>query len=231
MGGILTELHGETRISGLYAVGECASVGLHGANRLGSNSLTELLVFGKAAGEHAAQSLPPMPRSHSTAATEQAQTQQRRLASLFGSKPQQSITSLRKTMTLAMEQGCGIYRDQAGMQQCRDTLMELQQQLAKLKVSDHSKVFNTELIQYLELSFGLDVALTICESALARKESRGAHQRLDPGMTQRNDQDFLQHTLAYRAADGRVALRYQPVRITSLPPAARVYGAAAKQGA
>lgn len=231
MGGILTDLHGETSIRGLYAVGECASVGLHGANRLGSNSLTELLVFGKAAGEHAVQSLPATNNSLHIAANTQAQRRQQQLASLFGAKQQQSVASLRKAMTLAMEQGCGIYRDQARMQQCRDTLLHLQQQLSNLKVSDQSKVFNSELIQYLELSFGLDVALTICESALARKESRGAHQRLDPGMTQRNDQDFLQHTLAYRTADGSVALDYQPVRITSLPPAARVYGAAAKQGA
>lgn len=233
MGGILTDGQCQTSIAGLYAIGECASVGLHGANRLGSNSLTELLVFGKVAGEAALahakqQQSPPL-----SALNAQCQQQQQQLQSRFGAKQTDTVASVRKAMTLAMEQGCGIYRTTEGMQQCLNTLQQLKQGYRQLKVSDHSRVFNYELLQHYELGFGLDVAEAMCASALARQESRGAHQRLDPGMQSRNDNDYLQHSLAMLtpAADSATgqsaSISYQPVRITKSPPAARLYGAAA----
>lgn len=129
-------------------------------------------------------------------------------------------------MTMAMEQGCGIYRDAAGMQQCLDTLQALKQRYQQLKVGDRSKVFNYELLQHYELGFGLDVAEAMCASALARRESRGAHQRLDAGMNSRNDSDYLQHSLASYQADGTARISYQQVNITKSAPAARLYGAA-----
>ena len=132
-------------------------------------------------------------------------------------------------MTQAMEQGCGIYRDSAGLNHCQQQLAELQQRYQTVKVSDSSKVFNTELAQYLELGFSLDVAQAICAAALARTESRGAHQRLDSGMTTRNDNRFLQHSLLYYQPQAQPLLSWQDVTITSLPPAERHYGDAANK--
>lgn len=236
MGGILTDGQCQTSIQGLYAIGECASVGLHGANRLGSNSLTELLVFGNLAGIAAVAHAKQTKALPVSALSTQCQQQQQHLQSLFGVKQSDSVASLRREMTQAMEQGCGIYRNTGGMQQCLDTLLQLKQRYQQLQISDHSKIFNYELLQHYELGFGLDVAEAICASALARKESRGAHQRLDEGMQTRNDSDYLQHSLAQLQghdgsgnAAGRAIIHYQPVRITKSAPAARLYGAAAGQ--
>jgi len=237
MGGILTDGQCQTSIQGLYAIGECASVGLHGANRLGSNSLSELLVFGKVAGLAAATHAKHVTALPASALTAPCQQQQQQLQSRFGAKQADSVAGLRKAMTMAMEQGCGIYRDTAGMQQCLDTLQQLKQRYQQLQVSDHSKIFNYELLQHYELGFGLDVAEAMCASALARKESRGAHQRLDEGMQSRNDTDYLQHSLAHLQQQspendqpgGHAHISYQPVRITTSAPAARLYGAAAQQ--
>ena len=236
MGGIMTDINCQTTLQGLYAVGECASVGLHGANRLGSNSLSELLVFGRVAGEQAALHA----RSHQgnnkgsnndTWSAAQYQQRQQQLSRCFGSNKDDSVARLRQAMTLAMEQGCGIYRDTAGLTQCQQQLQALQARYKKLKVTDTSKVFNNELVQYLELGFSLDVAQAICAAALARTESRGAHQRRDSGMTARDDKGFLQHSLAYYQAGAEPLLSWQDVTITSLPPAERRYGAAGTDSA
>ncbi|KKO44474.1 fumarate reductase [Arsukibacterium ikkense] len=227
MGGILTDINCQTSISGLFAVGECASVGLHGANRLGSNSLSELLVFGKVAGEQAAAQAEQANIAPFSAVAGQCQRQQSYISSLFADSCSDSSVAIRTELTLAMEQGCGIYRDNAGMQLCLNRLQALKDRFQQLKVTDNSNLFNSALLQHLELGFGLDVAETICRSALARTESRGAHQRLDQGMTTRNDTDFLQHSLALRQQDGSAAISWQPVTITSLPPAARHYGSQA----
>ncbi|MDP2127123.1 MAG: fumarate reductase (quinol) flavoprotein subunit [Pseudohongiella sp.] len=224
MGGIMTNVDCETSINGLFAIGECASVGLHGANRLGSNSLTELLVFGKVAGEKAAgTALQKNGISHHAFATQIAE-QEAALAALHGHNSDDSLVAVRTGMTLAMEQGCGIYRDEEGMQRCLEQLHELNTRYTQLKVVDHGKVYNSALLQHLELGFGLDVAMTICSSALARTESRGAHQRTDDGMGTRNDGEFLQHTVAVRQVDGSVGIHWQPVSVTSLPPGQRLYG-------
>lgn len=227
MGGILTDQQCQTSIQGLYAVGECASVGLHGANRLGSNSLSELLVFGRVAGEAAASYAQQHSLQPASALNAQCQQQQQKLQRLFGTAQQDSVAGLRRNMTQAMEQGCGIYRTAEGMQHCLDTLHQLKQRYQQLPVSDHSKVFNNELIQHYELGFGLDIAQAICSSALARQESRGAHQRLDAGMTTRDDQHYLKHTLAHYQLSVAPQISYQAVTITHSPPAERLYGAAA----
>ncbi|MCF4008278.1 fumarate reductase (quinol) flavoprotein subunit [Rheinheimera sp. UJ63] len=229
MGGILTDAQCQTSIAGLFAVGECASVGLHGANRLGSNSLSELLVFGHVAGKQAASFAKTAKAAARTEVDQYCQQQQQQLQAKLGVKSADSIAAIRHEMTLAMEQGCGIYRDTAGMQQCLATLAHLQQRYQQVFVSDHSKVFNTELIQHYELGFGLDVANAMVSSALARQESRGAHQRIDEGMQQRNDERFLQHSLAQLTEQGAASIRYQPVRITQSKPAVRRYGAEPSQ--
>uniref|UniRef100_A0A486XSM0 Fumarate reductase flavoprotein subunit n=1 Tax=Rheinheimera sp. BAL341 TaxID=1708203 RepID=A0A486XSM0_9GAMM len=230
MGGIATDINCQTRLQGLYAVGECASVGLHGANRLGSNSLTELLVFGRVAGEQAAHHARARPTSRNDSRLlAQYKQAQHKLSDCFGTNKAVSVASIRLAMTQAMEQGCGIYRDSAGLNDCQQQLAELQQRYQTVKVSDSSKVFNTELAQYLELGFSLDVAQAICAAALARTESRGAHQRLDSGMTTRNDNRFLQHSLLYYQPQAQPLLSWQDVTITSLPPAERHYGDAANK--
>ena len=134
-------------------------------------------------------------------------------------------------MTLAMEQGCGIYRTGEGLLHCQQQLQALQLRYQQLKVTDRSKVFNVELLQYLELGFGLDVALAICSAALARTESRGAHQRLDSGMTARNDAQFLCHSQARYQTNALPHISWQAVQISTLPPAQRSYGEAGANSA
>ncbi|GAB2906001.1 fumarate reductase (quinol) flavoprotein subunit [Rheinheimera gaetbuli] len=228
MGGIATDINCHSTLQGLYAVGECASVGLHGANRLGSNSLSELLVFGRVAGEQAAHHARNGKIKHiaDSALLAQYQLTQQRLSNCFGTNNGDSVSQLRQAMTLTMEQGCGIYRDANGLEQCQQHLTELKTRYQKLKVTDRSKVFNSELAQYLELGFSLDVAEAICTAAQARTESRGAHQRLDNGMTTRDDKGFLQHSLLHYQHNARPLLSWQKVTVTSLPPAERRYGSA-----
>jgi fumarate reductase flavoprotein subunit len=181
-------------------------------------------VFGKVAGEQAAALAQRSTWLPQSAVTAQSAQQQGNINRLFATSSSDSVAAMRTELTQAMEQGCGIYRDSAGMQRCLSKLQALKQRYNTLKVTDSSKAYNSVLLQHLELGFGLDVAETICQSALARTESRGAHQRLDAGMTRRNDTDFLQHSLALRQDDGTVAISWQPVTITSLPPAVRCYG-------
>jgi len=224
MGGVMTNIDCQTSIQGLFAIGECASVGLHGANRLGSNSLTELLVFGKVAGERAAALALQNDHVSHLAIAQQTAIQQALLSALPGNNTNDSLVAVRTAMTIAMEEGCGIYRDANSMQNCLDQLYSLKQRYQVLKVEDQGKVYNSALLQHLELGFGLDVAMAICSSALARKESRGAHQRLDGGMNTRNDDKFLQHSLAVQQQDGSIDIRWQAVTITNLPPGQRLYG-------
>jgi fumarate reductase flavoprotein subunit len=208
----------------LFAIGECASVGLHGANRLGSNSLSELLVFGKIAGKRAAALALKNDHVSHPAIAQQTAVQQALLSALPGHYTNDSLVAIRTAMTKAMEEGCGIYRDADSMQYCLDQFLSLKQRYQVLKVEYQDKVYNSSLLQDLELGFGLDVAMAICSSALARKESRGAHQHLDEGLTTRNDAEFSQHSLAEQQQDGSIDIRWQAVTITSLPPGQRLYG-------
>lgn len=229
MGGILTDATCETSISGLFAAGECASVGLHGANRLGSNSLTELLVFGRVAGERAAALA--QEKQHASLVPLQAQVlqQQESLAKITQRSSGTSWVSIKNAMLKTMEEGCGIYRTEAGMQQTLTTIQQLQEEFKQVVVEDKSKVYNTELFMCLEVGFGLDLAEATCLGALSRRESRGAHQRLDANCTQRDDANFLQHSLIYHQENSAARLEWQPVDVSILPPAVRAYGDAAKQ--
>lgn len=132
---------------------------------------------------------------------------------------------------MAMEEGCGIYRTTELMQKTIDKLAELKERFNNVRVTDSSSVFNTELLYTVELGHGLDVAECMAHSAIQRRESRGAHQRLDEGCTTRDDDHFLCHTLTTFNAQGAPTVSYQPVAITRLPPAARVYGAASEEKA
>ncbi len=227
MGGIDTDLHGATSIAGLFAAGECACVSLNGANRLGSNSLTELLVFGARAGSAAAQFAQDHPSLNVAAAQAQAQDEQARINRDYISKTggTERIATLRGQMHDTMETGAGIFRDAQSLQATCDELAELRERFGSLDLDDHTLSFNTELTTALELGFMLDVAQCIAHSALARTESRGSHQRLDHA--QRDDANFLTHSLAFRqpTAGAPPRIDYKPVTITKWPPGARTYGA------
>jgi fumarate reductase flavoprotein subunit len=222
MGGISTDINAKTNLLGLYAAGETACVSINGANRLGSNSLTELLVFGARAGRAAAAHT--ITASAPASATIQAlgTDEQRRLDRHFLKKDggKERIATIRQEMQKAMEEGAGIYRDEQNMQKTCNTLRTLRERFANVIIEDRGSTFNTEVMNALELDFMLDVAETVANSALKRKESRGSHTRTD--YPKRDDENFLRHTLAYRTADGP-RIEYLPVTITRWQPEERKY--------
>jgi fumarate reductase flavoprotein subunit len=223
MGGVHTDIDGATTLPGLYAAGEVACVSINGANRLGSNSLPELLVFGARAGLAAAGYVSSADAPQQSVLL-QAEDERRRLEHdlLDRTDGRERIATLRDLMHQAMEEGAGIYRSAESLAKATDTLNELRERFGSLTIDDHSRTFNTELTSALELSHLLDVADCILASAARREESRGAHQRLDFPM--RNDERFLAHSLAERGPDGACQVSYLPVTITRWPPGERVYG-------
>ena len=223
MGGVHTDINGATPLDGLYAAGEAACVSINGANRLGSNSLTELLVFGARAGQAAAE-YASTAKDPTPAIVAQAKDEQRRLDRDFLHKEggHERLATLRVEMQKTMETSAGIYRTGDALARGADELRSLQARLCTVSLDDRSRTFNTERIAALEFSFMLDVAEAIATSALRREESRGAHQRTD--FPARDDERFLAHSLAHRDADGSCRIEYKPVTITRWPPAERVYG-------
>ena len=225
MGGIDTDVDGATTLPGLYAAGECACVSINGANRLGSNSLTELVVFGARAGRHAAAAVARQELSDGPEIDRQVAAELDRLTELRA-RPAggERIAVIRDDLTTAMEAGAGIFRDKETLDSCCATLRELHERAANISLDDSSPVYNTELISALELDCMLDIADTVAHSALHRTESRGSHQRTDHAA--RDDANFLRHSMAYRTdADPRI--EFKDVVITCWPPAERVYGTSA----
>jgi fumarate reductase flavoprotein subunit len=231
MGGIKADRRTASPLQGLFSVGECSSVGIHGANRLGSNSLTELLVFGKVAGEEAARAArtAAAPRS-ATLAVQAGDVQARALAIVTrGGHGRERIASLRRTMAFSMENGCGIYRTGTEMKATCDTLAQLRQRLPDVHLDDGSRAWNTEWLLAIELGYLLDVAQAMAHSALERRESRGSHQRLD-GYETRDDERYLKHTLAtYCGGSDAPRISYENVTITTSRPGTRAYGAAGEK--
>jgi fumarate reductase flavoprotein subunit len=223
MGGVSTDSLGATPLAGLYAAGEVACVSINGANRLGSNSLPELLVFGARAGQAAAE-YASRAQGPSAAALAQAEEEKSRLQRdlLQRTDGKERIATLRDEMQKTMEQSAGIYRSGESLAQAANQLRQLQERCSRVAIQDHSRTFNTELTTALELSFMIDVAEAIVQCALHREESRGAHQRTD--FPARDDQRFLAHSLIHRNADGSCRVTYLPVTITRWPPGERVYG-------
>lgn len=201
MGGVDTDIHGATQMPGLYAAGEVACVTINGANRLGSNSLTECLVFGAAAARHAIDFSKGSTDGNEAALRAQAEDEAGRVANLRGrQKGGEKISEIRRELNGVMESACGVYREQESMQAGVQAVAQLRGRVADLRLDDSSKVFNTELITALELANMVEVAETLAVSAAHRKESRGAHTCKD--FTTRNDQDYLYHTLAYHDPAG-----------------------------
>jgi len=223
MGGIDSNINGETPMPGLFAIGETACSGLHGANRLGSNSLTDLLVSGKRSAQRACEYAKEATRSaDDPAITSQAEdivTGIRELLTQSGAG--ESISGIRREMKSALEEGAGIYRDEEGTRTACEKIAELRERYQAIEVHDKSNVFNTDLQQALELRNMLDIAETVAEGSLERRESRGAHQRLDH--TERDDENFLRHSLAFRKADGRPKIEWLDVTITRSKPGVRDY--------
>ncbi len=222
MGGIHTDINAKTTLNGLYAAGETACVSINGANRLGSNSLTELLVFGARAGRSAADYVAGQQPPSSGVVESLTRDEQRRLDVNFLKKEggSEEIAQIREEMQATMEEGAGIYREEARMKATCDKLRELRGRFANVKIEDKSEVFNTAFTSAMELDSMLDVAETVANAALLRKESRGSHTRTD--FPKRDDEQFLQHSLAYHTAGGP-RIEYLPVTITRWQPEERKY--------
>ncbi len=221
MGGVDTDIDAATELPGLYAAGEVACVSLNGANRLGSNSLTECLVFGAKAGEKAIAHAKGSGEGDQDALRGQAELEASRIDALRGNKKGgEKIAAIRREMNTTMEQGCGVFRDQDSMVATVATVAQLKGRVSDLRLEDDSKVFNTELISALELHAMLDVAESVSVSAADRKESRGAHTCRD--FTSRDDQNYLYHSLCYHDPSGP-RLGKKDVKLGHWEPVERKY--------
>jgi fumarate reductase flavoprotein subunit len=229
MGGVHTDINGATPLAGLYAAGEVACVSINGANRLGSNSLPELLVFGaragRAAAEYASSQKPPDGKILAQALDEEKWIEEQFLRAAKGGE---RIAAVREDMQKTMERSTGIFRTGSTLAEAAARFEELRERFLNVALDDRGRTFNTELTGALELSFMLDVADSMVESALQRQESRGAHQRTD--FPARDDKNYLAHSLIYRNEDGTSRVEYLPVKITRWPPGERVYGVPTEAG-
>jgi len=228
MGGIDANGKGETPMPGLYAIGETACSGLHGANRLGSNSLTDLLVSGKASADAAMKYAESAGSSAADPAlTEQANNVVAGIRELLAkANGTETISGLRREMRVALEDGAGIYRDEEGTTKACEIVADIWQRYENIEINDKSNVFNTDLQSALELRNLLEVAETVTEGSMLRRESRGAHQRLD--YTERDDENFLKHSLCYRQSGERPRVEWSEVTITRSQPGTRDYSGGKK---
>ncbi|WP_038038976.1 succinate dehydrogenase flavoprotein subunit [Thermorudis peleae] len=225
MGGIPTDVDGRvtvdaqnTPVPGLYAAGECACVSVHGANRLGTNSLVDLVVFGRRAGKHMLQFVQendfhPLPKEPDYRAKAE-------VAWILENDGDERVATIRAELQEAMMQDAGVFRTGEGLRHLQQKLAELRSRYTRIRIDDHGKAFNMDLVEAIELGFLLDCAEAIAISALARQESRGAHYRED--FPQRDDVNWLKHTLVTRTSGG-LELSYKPVVITRFEPKERKY--------
>ena len=221
MGGIKTDVDGATIVPGLYAAGECANVSVHGANRLGANSLLDTVVFGRRSAVHAAEYVKAVDAG--SGSEEHLKATKARMQSIFDREPNENWAAIRNYMANEMTKGIGVFRDQSSMEGAKSAIDDVSARVPKMSLQNKGKVFNTDLIFTLEMEFMADVAKAIVHSALTRKESRGAHFRTD--ITERDDENWLKHTLAYQDIDSEDGVRVEtsPVTITKWEPVKRVY--------
>ncbi|HZQ62849.1 MAG TPA: succinate dehydrogenase flavoprotein subunit [Casimicrobiaceae bacterium] len=232
MGGIPTNVHGQVVaprdgdpnavVSGLYAVGECACVSVHGANRLGTNSLVDLLVFGRAAGNHIVEHV-GRSGAHKPLPVDAADAARARLARLDGATSGESVAETAALLRRTITNHCGVFRNEQLLSEGVAKVMEIEQRVQRVAIADKSKTFNTARVEALELDNLIEVAKATVVSAEARKESRGAQARSD--YPERDDVNWLKHTLWYR--DGNrldfKPVNMKPLSVDAFPPKARVY--------
>jgi len=230
MGGIPTDNDGHVLadgrsapVAGLYAAGECACVSVHGANRLGTNSLLDASLFGRRAGAAMAEAILGGTTAGSVGGDPLPVTTAR-LRALFEGPGTESVAALADALKTAMTEDCGVFRDGAGLVRAGQVAADLRRRFGRTKVRDRSRVFNTDLTEALELENLLLFSQVIVAGAQARTESRGAHYRTD--FPKRDDESWLKHTLAFRQGeDEPPRLEYRPVRIDweRYPPQERTY--------
>jgi len=213
---------GEESVQGLYAVGECACVSVHGANRLGGNSLLDIVVFGRAAGNHIIDYLKNN-RYHRPLITDGVDLAMERLARWDKKGTGESVAAMKDELQILMEKYCGVFRTQEVLDEGLAKVLELEQRMVDVRLQDHSKIFNTARIEALELENLVDLAVATVSSAAKRTESRGAHSRMD--YPERNDAHWLKHSLYYKENH---RIEYKPVRLKAMtvdtfPPKERVY--------
>ena len=219
MGGIKTDVDGQTSLPGLYAAGECACVSAHGGNRLGANSLLDTLVFGRRAGEHASDLA--RSKAHAPVTDAAAEGDRQTIKDLLDHDGDgEMFGKLRSELGQTMNDHLAVFRNEAGMGTALAKIRELRERYRRVWVPDKGVTFNTNLVFTLELGFMLDCAETIALSALERKESRGAHYRTD--MPQRDDANWLRHILVKDTPDGP-QIDHLPVVITQWQPEVRAY--------
>ncbi|HET6750187.1 MAG TPA: FAD-binding protein, partial [Actinomycetes bacterium] len=225
MGGIPTNVRAEvvvdaanTVLPGLYAAGECACVSVHGANRLGTNSLLDIVVFGKRSGINAAEHASAV--AHAELPGDPAEAVRRMLEDLAGHPQGERAAAIRGELQTSMDEKAGVYRTETLLKEMEGELASLRERYARAWVQDTSRRYNTDLLETVELGFLLDLAETLLVSARARQESRGGHFRED--FPVRDDKNWLRHTLA-RRTDAGVKLDYKPVTMTRYEPMERKY--------
>jgi succinate dehydrogenase / fumarate reductase flavoprotein subunit len=231
MGGIPTDRNGrvvvpvssgEEPVPGMYAAGECACVSVHGANRLGGNSLLDIVVFGRAAGNDIIGYLKDN-RYHRPLNQDSVDKALAHLARWDRTGQGESVSQLRDELQTTMENYCGVFRQDDVLQEGLEKVLQLEKRLGETVLQDHSKTFNTARIEALELENLMELAIATVTSALARQESRGAHSRID--FTERDDIHWLKHSLFYKQ-DRRLdfkPVRMKPLSVESFPPKERVY--------
>ncbi|HIP19565.1 MAG TPA: succinate dehydrogenase flavoprotein subunit [Sulfurimonas sp.] len=225
MGGIPVNIAGNVRknstefVEGFYAAGECSCVSVHGANRLGANSVLEALLFGRYVGKTMAQEIDNIELR--VASQEDAATAQAELNWVLTNNGSEKIPELREELQQSMTANAGAFRSKETLNIVIAKIQELRKRYKNIRIKDKSKVFNTELQEALEFGHMLDYAMFIVESAVARNESRGAHFRED--FDTRNDDDFLKHTMAYMDKDGNIKLDYMDVVLGKHELRARTY--------
>jgi succinate dehydrogenase / fumarate reductase flavoprotein subunit len=220
MGGVDVDVWGESIIPGLWAAGEVACVSVHGANRLGGNSLMETITFGRRAGRAAGERVLEEGDANARIEAGLIADEQRRLDTLLRSDSGERPGVIREELAKSMYDKAGVFRTEEVLTEAREKVHELRQRARRLHLQDHGTLFNSDLVQALELHALLECADCLVTGALARQESRGAHSRLD--FPERDDDRWMKHTLA-TYDDGEVRLDYKPVTVTRFEPVVRSY--------